>query len=152
MAGHRVKPPIGRDNGIRNTGNWHGLVEGPRIDERNRLYFSDAHGGGVFRRSPDGKIETLIPDRKMVGGISLLEGGGGLIVTGATVVRWDEKTEAIHPLFEQWEGQPLFGMNDLTIDDQGSIWGGTFGWTSTNSTSRLHSLRDRYFESILPGK
>ena len=69
----------------------YGLVEGPRVDEQNRLYFSDARGGGVFRRSSDGKIETLISERKMVGGIGLLEGGGGLIVTGVTVVRWDEK-------------------------------------------------------------
>lgn len=105
----------------------YGLVEGPRVDEQNRLYFSDARGGGVFRRSSNGKIETLISERKMVGGIGLLEGSGGLILTGVTVVRWDEKAKAMHPLFEQWEGRPLFGMNDLTIDDEGSIWGGTFG-------------------------
>jgi len=45
----------------------YGLLEGPRIDERNRLYYSDARNGGVFRRSPDGSIETLIAGRKMVG-------------------------------------------------------------------------------------
>jgi len=30
-------------------------------------------------------------------------------------------------LFVEWEGKPLFGLNDLTTDDQGSIWFGTFG-------------------------
>jgi D-xylonolactonase len=104
----------------------YGLLEGPRIDERNRLYYSDARGGGVFRRSPDGTIETLIGERKMVGGIALNQ-GGGLIITGATVSHWDEKTGSLTDIFSQWEGKPLFGMNDLTIDDQGSLWGGTFG-------------------------
>jgi gluconolactonase len=104
----------------------YGLLEGPRVDERNRLYYSDARGGGVFRRSPDGSIETLIAGRKMVGGIALNH-GGGLIVTGATVSQWDEKTGSLTEIFAEWEGKPLFGMNDLTIDDQGSLWGGTFG-------------------------
>jgi D-xylonolactonase len=105
----------------------YGLLEGPRIDERNRLYFSDIRGGGVFRRSPDGKIETLIPERKAVGGIAL-NTGGGLIVTGKTLAFWDEKGGKLRDLFAEWEGKPLFGINDLTTDDQGSVWFGTFGF------------------------
>lgn len=104
----------------------YGLLEGPRTDDQNRLYYSDIRGGGVFRRSPDGKIETLIPTRKSVGGIALNH-GGGLIVTGLTLAFWDEKTGALRDLFSQWEGKPLFGLNDLTTDDNGSIWSGTFG-------------------------
>src|SRR5712692_1417599 len=69
----------------------YGLLEGPRTDEQNRLYYSDVRGGGVFRRNPDGWIETLIPDRKSVGGIALNK-GGGLIVTGPSLAHWDEKT------------------------------------------------------------
>ena len=57
----------------------YGLIEGPRTDEQNRLYYSDVRGGGVFRRQPDGRIETLIPERKAVGGIALNEGGRGLV-------------------------------------------------------------------------
>jgi D-xylonolactonase len=105
----------------------YGLLEGPRTDDLNRLYYSDVRGGGVFRRNPDGRIETLIPNRKSVGGIALIEGGGGLIVTGPTLARWDEKTGDIRDLFAEWEGKPLFGLNDLTVDDQGAIWSGTFG-------------------------
>ena len=105
----------------------YGLLEGPRTDDRNRLYFSDVRNGGVFRRSPDGKIETLIPNRKSVGGIALLESGAGIIVTGLTLAQWDEKTGSLRDLFAEWNGKPLFGINDLTTDDQGSIWLGTFG-------------------------
>lgn len=105
----------------------YGLLEGPRTDEQNRLYFSDVRGGGVFRRSPDGQIETLIPkDRKAVGGIALNE-GGGMLVTGLSLARWDEQTGQVTEIFSDWDGKPLFGLNDLTIDDQGSIWVGSFG-------------------------
>lgn len=105
----------------------YGLLEGPRTDEHNRLYFSDVRGGGVFRRSPDGQIETLIPkDRKAVGGIALNK-GGGMLVTGLSLARWDEQSGQVTEIFSDWDGKPLFGLNDLTIDDQGSIWVGSFG-------------------------
>ncbi|MGH8009619.1 MAG: SMP-30/gluconolactonase/LRE family protein, partial [Candidatus Binatia bacterium] len=104
----------------------YGLLEGPRTDEQNRLYYSDIRNGGVLRRNPDGRIETLISDRKFVGGIAL-NAGGGLLVTGRSLAQWDEKTGQVRDLFAAWEGKPLFGLNDLTIDDQGSIWTGSFG-------------------------
>lgn len=104
----------------------YGLVEGPRTDELNRLYFSDVRGGGVFRRSPDGTIETLIRERTFVGGIALCE-DGGLIVTGASLAKWDPRTAQLTDVFARWEGKPLFGLNDLTVDARGSIWTGSFG-------------------------
>jgi gluconolactonase len=106
----------------------YGLVEGPRIDDQNRLYYSDLRGNGcVYRRSPDGKIETLISGRPFVGGIALNE-GGGLVVSGRTLAKWDEKSGALRDLFAEWNGIPLFGINDLTVDDQGGVWFGTFGF------------------------
>src|SRR5262249_40870508 len=91
----------------------YGLLEGPRTDEQNRLYFSDVRGGGVFRRSPDGRIETLIPERRSVGGIALNE-GGGLLVTGTGLAYWNERSGGIRDIFTEWDGKPLFGLNDLT--------------------------------------
>ena len=41
----------------------YGLVEGPRVDTDDNLYFSDVHKGGVHRRRPDGTIETVVPKR-----------------------------------------------------------------------------------------
>ncbi len=104
----------------------YGLVEGPRTDEQNRLYYSDVRGGGVFRRNPEGKIEALLPDRKFVGGIALNE-GGGILVTGLSLAQWNEQSGELREIFAEWEGKPLFGLNDLTMDDQGSIWVGSFG-------------------------
>ncbi len=101
-----------------------GLLEGPRVDEEDRLYFSDVPNGGVYRRSPDGKIETLIPKRKGVGGIALNQ-GGGMVCSGRTLIYWNEEARTSRDLFTEWEGRPLKGLNDLQPDDHGSIYVGS---------------------------
>ena len=101
-----------------------GLLEGPRCDERNRLYFSDVPNGGVYRRSPDGNIETLIPKRRGVGGIALNE-GGGIVCTGRGLIYWNEASRTSRDLFVEWEGRKLNGLNDLQPDDHGSIFVGS---------------------------
>lgn len=101
-----------------------GLLEGPRVDEQDRLYFSDVPNGGVYRRSPDGKIETLIPKRKGVGGIALNQ-GGGIVCSGRGLIYRNEQTRTSRDLFTEWEGRPLKGLNDLQPDDQGSIYVGS---------------------------
>jgi D-xylonolactonase len=64
-----------------------GLVEGPRVDNENNLFFTDAVDGGVFRRAPNGDIDALVPGRMSVGGL-LLHRDGGLVITGPTVDHW----------------------------------------------------------------
>jgi xylono-1,5-lactonase len=102
----------------------YGLLEGPRVDDQNRLYFSDVPNGGVYRRSPGGEIETLIPGRKGVGGIAINE-GGGFVCSGRGLMYWNEATRTSRNLFTEWEGRPLKGLNDLQPDDHGSIFVGS---------------------------
>jgi gluconolactonase len=101
------------------------LIEAPRVDELDRLYFSDVRvTGGVYRRSPDGSVETLIPKRKGVGGMALNE-GGGFVAGGKALIYWDEKTRTSRDIFTQYEGRPLRGLNDLQPDDHGSVYVGS---------------------------
>ena len=101
----------------------YGLLEAPRVDDRERLYFSDIPNGGVYRRNPGGSIETLIAKRRGVGGL-MFNHGGGLVLTGKGLIHWDEKTGKSRNLFAEWEHRPV-SMNDLTTDDHGSVYTGT---------------------------
>ena len=93
----------------------YGLVEGPRIDAENRLFFSDAKNGGVFRRDPDGSIETVIPKRRGVGGIAL-HADGGIVVSGRNICHVRDGESRI--VFDV-EDAP--GFNDLITDSEGRI-------------------------------
>jgi D-xylonolactonase len=110
----------------------YGLLEAPRVDEQNRLYFSDIPNGGVYRRNPDGKIDTVIPKRKGVGGM-MFNQAGGIVCTGRGLILFDEKTGKSRDLFIEWEGKPLMGLNDLTTDDQGSVYAGSLNFDPLGS-------------------
>jgi gluconolactonase len=93
----------------------YGLVEGPRVDEDGVLYFSDAQKGGVYRRQPDGTIETLVPGRKLVGGLAL-HADGGFVMTGRDVLHWkdgESRTVLRDDAITHW--------NDLQPDAEGRI-------------------------------
>lgn len=96
----------------------YGLIEGPRVDAEDNLYFSDVPNGGVYRRSPDGEITVAIPKRRGVGGIAL-HADGGLVVGGRNVCHVkDGETRVIF-------APDAPGLNDLMADSQGRVWVGT---------------------------
>src|SRR3712207_7669431 len=37
-------------------------------DPQGNVYWSDVHGGGVYRRAPDGTVTVAVPKRRGVGG------------------------------------------------------------------------------------
>jgi len=101
-----------------------GLIEGPVWDARAGLYFSDAVGGGVNLLDRSGKISTVIPKRRGVGGMAL-HGEDGLVIGGRdiAVVRLpDGKTSPILTL-SQLPGAT--GFNDLTVDAAGRVYVGS---------------------------
>jgi xylono-1,5-lactonase len=128
----------------------YGLVEAPRVDEHDRLYFVDGHLGGLFRRSPGGKIETLIPGRKYIGGIIFNQAGGLLFCGKGGLFAWDEKTGAVRDIVTERQGKPLH-FNDMTADGQGSVWTGTFGY-DVFAHPRLEPAPGTLFRIDPPGK
>ena len=96
----------------------YGLVEGPRTDAADNLYFTDIPGGCVYRRSPDGTIETLVTKRRMVGGLAL-HADGGFVMSGPTVAHWRDGD--IRVVLER-EGVNAF--NDIQPDGEGRLYAG----------------------------
>ena len=97
----------------------YGLIEAPRVDDDGALYFCDARLGGVYRRTPEGDVETVVPRRKGVGGI-VLHQNGGIVVSGrdlSHVHRGQSRTIFSEP------DAPRF--NDIFTDPQGRIYAGS---------------------------
>ena len=99
-------------------GTGYGLVEGPRTDAENNLYFTDIPGGSVYRRHPDGTIDTLVTGRPMVGGLAL-HADGGFVMSGPTVAHW--RDGEVRVLLEV-DGVNAF--NDIQPDADGRIYAG----------------------------
>jgi D-xylonolactonase len=96
----------------------YGLIEGPRVDGAENLYFSDVTNGGVFRRRRDGTIDLIVPKRRGVGGIAL-HADGGLVISGKNichirdgvtrVVFADDRTPGFNDLFADADGRVYTG-------------------------------------------
>lgn len=96
----------------------YGLIEGPRVDEDDNLYFSDVPNGGVHCRSSDGEVSVVIPKRRGVGGIAL-HADGGLVVSGRNICHVHDGETRV--LFEN----DAPGFNDLMTDAEGRVICGT---------------------------
>ena len=97
----------------------YGLIEGPRCDEADNLYFSDVRNGGVYRRAPDGEITTIVPKRRGVGGIAL-HADGGLVISGKNICHVREGQTRV--LFAPAD---VPGFNDLFCDAAGRVFTGS---------------------------
>ncbi len=98
----------------------YGLIEGPRFAPDGALYWSDVTRGGVYRRAPNGAVETAVPRRRGVGGIAL-HADGGIVISGRDICH--VKDGSSRTLFERPEG--VGGFNDLFVDAQGRVLTGT---------------------------
>ncbi len=107
------------------------LAEAPRVDDAGNLWFSDAMGGGVYRRAPDGTLETVIPKRRGVGGL-VLHADGGVVVSGKDVihVRAGETRVLLRV-----EG--ALGFNDMITDAQGRVYVGSLRSSAVESGPRV---------------
>jgi gluconolactonase len=97
----------------------YGLLEGPRVDDADNLYFSDVPNGGVYRRSPNGEVTTVVPRRRGVGGIAL-HADGGVVVSGKNICHVKDGVTRI--LFQR---DDIPGFNDIFTDSAGRVYAGS---------------------------
>ena len=107
----------------------YGAVEGLRVSTCGSLYFADKANGGVYRRRPDGQIETVLARRRRPGGV-LLHADGGVVVSGAELIHFDGVRT--RPLFCLPD---VVGFNDLFADRQGRVYAGTLRTSSFRPTA-----------------
>jgi D-xylonolactonase len=102
------------------------FLEGPRVDEADVLYFSDVMLGGVHIRATDGTIQTLIPERKWIGGLALNQDGGIICSGHGGLAYAHPKSDKSRPLLSAIDGIPINAVNDIQPDGRGGLFFGTY--------------------------
>jgi gluconolactonase len=105
----------------------YGTIEGPTVDPEGRLYFSDVDNGGVYRLSPSGAVELILPRRKGVAGLCL-HSDGGIVVAGrdlSHVRDGNSRTILGRDDYSSLGLPDVTGFQDIHADDEGRIFAGT---------------------------
>jgi gluconolactonase len=105
----------------------YGLIEGPVWNPDRGLYFSDVINGGVFLLDRSGKVSTVVPKRRGVGGMAL-HASGGLVVGGRDIAVVSLKDGATSSLLALDAIPGATGFNDLTTDRAGRIYVGSLAF------------------------
>jgi sugar lactone lactonase YvrE len=99
------------------------FLEAPRVDGES-IWFVDVLLGGLYRRSPGGKVDTFLADHAHIGGVVLNE-DGAVICGGQHGLVWlDPATGHSGVLLDVVGGQPLKGVNDMFPDGRGGLYFG----------------------------
>ncbi len=102
------------------------FLEAPRVDAAGNLYFSEVMKGGIYRLSPDGRLDGFVTDRKFVGGLALTEDGGFITASRPGLEYFNPATGENRPITVMFDGRPIVHINDIQPDDRGGLYvGGT---------------------------
>ncbi len=103
------------------------FTEGPSVDSKGALYFSDGPNNRIMRWTPDGEISVYLEPSGRANGTAIdhedrlvmcqSHGEGG----GRRIARL-EHDSTISVLADSFQGAPFIGPNDLTIDRKGRIY------------------------------
>ena len=111
------------------------FTEGPTVDRDGNVYFTDIINQRIMKLGADGVLSTYREKSNAANGL-LIDPQGRLIacegaaferpgvkVTGIPrVTRTDLRTGTVEVLADSYQGKPLVGPNDVTIDGQGRLY------------------------------
>lgn len=106
------------------------FLEGPAVDDKGNLFFSDISGNRIMKMAPDGKTTVWRADSGRTNGNAFDALGRLISCEGAEngpggrrrMVRTDMKTGDITVLTDKYEGKRYNSPNDVCVDGQGRVW------------------------------
>src|SRR5262249_16439935 len=106
------------------------FLEGPAVDDKGNVYFSDVAGNRILKMNADGKVTTFRADSGRTNGNCFDAQGRLVSCEGAEngpggrrrIVRTDMKTGDVTVLTEKFEGKRYNSPNDVCIDTRGRVW------------------------------
>ena len=111
------------------------FTEGPTVDRDGSVYFTDIINQRIMKLGADGVLSTYREQSNAANGLLIDPQGRLIACEGAAferpgvkvrgtprVTRTDLKTGQVEVLADSYEGKPLVGPNDVTIDGQGRLY------------------------------
>jgi gluconolactonase len=111
------------------------FTEGPAVDREGNVYFTDIISQRIMKLGRDGALSTYRENSNVANGLLIDPQGRLVACEGAEferpgvklkgkprVTRTDLKTGRIEVLADNYEGKPLQGPNDVTIDGSGRLY------------------------------
>ena len=111
------------------------FTEGPAVDRDGNVYFTDIINQRIMKLGRDGVLSTYRENSNVANGLLIDPQGRLIACEGAEferpgvklkgkprVTRTDLKTGKIEVLADNYEGKPLQGPNDVTIDGRGRLY------------------------------
>jgi gluconolactonase len=111
------------------------FTEGPTVDRDGNVYFTDIINQRIMKLGADGVLSTYREGSNVANGLLIDPQGRLIACEGAAferpgvklkgtprVTRTDLKTGRIEVLADSYQGQPLVGPNDVTIDGRGRLY------------------------------
>lgn len=111
------------------------FTEGPTVDRDGNVYFSDIMSQRIMKLSVKGEVSTFKTNDNVANGLLIDPQGRMIACEGAEfertgvkvsgkprVTRTDLKTGKMEILAEGYEGKPLVGPNDVTMDGKGRLY------------------------------
>src|SRR5687767_8487573 len=114
------------------------MLEGPTVDAEGNVYFTDILMQRIMRFSKEGVFSVFREKSNVANGLVIDPQGRLVAAEGAAsptaersgmktggiprVTRTDLRTGRVEILADKYDGKPLSGPNDLTIDGKGRLY------------------------------
>ena len=111
------------------------FTEGPTVDRDGNVYFTDIINQRIMKLGADGVLSTYREKSNAANGLLIDPQGRLIACEGATferpgvkvtgtprVTRTDLKTGRVEVIADSYQGKPLVGPNDVTIDGRGRLY------------------------------
>jgi gluconolactonase len=99
------------------------FTEGPAVDGRGNVYFTDQPNNRIMKWSPDGKVAVFMEDAGRSNGMYFDQDGNLLTCADQDNQIWKiDKNKNVTVLVKDFEGKKLNGPNDLWVDPKGGIY------------------------------
>lgn len=108
--------------GARLLSEGHSFPEGPLIDRKGRLYFSDPRGNEILQVNGD-TVKVVAKDTQGANGIAIDKAGEIFVCQGpGAAVAKLEADGTLTPFITELKGKPLNSPNDLVFDKHGTLY------------------------------